>query len=214
MVDVATDACQMAAAGYFWGDWFYQHFLLDSPASDPLHIAHKETLAMVLAAKRWGRKWSNCCDSSKWQHIISKGTTASAVIMQEHRALFWLSPTYKFQINDVYFEGAKNTITNSISCLHKRKGLFSFYLITCKAFSPAFANAIPLATHMSIHSNASFLADPQAPVLPAQQNLGDPHQYLRKKTTGARDRLSSHGSYQIFFGGWGGGKSRTFWGPK
>lgn len=65
MVDVATDACQMAAAGYFWGDWFYQHFLLDSPASDPLHIAHKETLAMVLAAKRWGRKWSNCCDSSK-----------------------------------------------------------------------------------------------------------------------------------------------------
>lgn len=130
--------------------------------------------------------------------------------MQEHRALFWLSPTYKFQINDVYFEGAKNTITNSISCLHKRKGLFSFYLITCKAFSPAFANAIPLATHMSIHSNASFLADPQAPVLPAQQNLGDPHQYLRKKTTGARDRLSSHGSYQIFFGGWGGGEIKDF----
>lgn len=59
MIDVATDACQIAAVGYFRGEWFYHHFLLDSPAWDPLHITHKERLATVLAAKRWGRQWSN-----------------------------------------------------------------------------------------------------------------------------------------------------------
>ena len=58
-VDVFTDACPVAAGGsYFRGDWFYHHFLLDSPEWQNLHISHKETLAIVLAAQRWGPLWS------------------------------------------------------------------------------------------------------------------------------------------------------------
>ena len=52
MVDVMTDSCFVTAGGYFRGDWFYYNFSLDNPAWSPLHINHKETLAIVLAAKR------------------------------------------------------------------------------------------------------------------------------------------------------------------
>ena len=52
-VDVMTDACPHAARGYFQGDWFYFNFIMDDAAWFPLHINHKETLAIVLAAKCW-----------------------------------------------------------------------------------------------------------------------------------------------------------------
>jgi hypothetical protein len=58
-VDVYTDACPHAARGFFHGDWFYHNFALDSSQWDDLHINHKETLAIILAAKRWGKAWSN-----------------------------------------------------------------------------------------------------------------------------------------------------------
>ena len=59
VVDVHTDACSVAAGAFFKGDWFYHNFLLDPPAHALLHINHKETLAIILAAKRWHQAWSN-----------------------------------------------------------------------------------------------------------------------------------------------------------
>ena len=58
-VDVFTDACFTAAGGYFREDWFYDHFALDSLRWRNLHINHKESLAILLAAKRWCKLWSN-----------------------------------------------------------------------------------------------------------------------------------------------------------
>ena len=88
-----TDSCSLAAGGYFRGDWFYFHFSLDNPAWSQLHINHKETLAIVLAAKRWGHVWANhrviiYSDNQAAVQIINKGTTGSEVIMQELRELF------------------------------------------------------------------------------------------------------------------------------
>ena len=102
-VDVSTDACPVAAGGYFRGDWFYHHFSLDSPEWQNLHINHKETLAIVLAAQRWGPLWSNQrvvihSDNQAAVQIINKGITASAVVMNALRTLFWLSPLYNFHI--------------------------------------------------------------------------------------------------------------------
>ena len=83
-----------AAGGYFRGDWFYFNFLLDHPACSCLHINHKETLAIILAATRWGHLWANhwviiYSDKIRVQ-IINKATTNNEIIMQELRALFWL----------------------------------------------------------------------------------------------------------------------------
>lgn len=49
-MDVMTDACSLAAGGYFQGDWFYFSFAPDSPAWAHLHMNHKETLAIT---KHW-----------------------------------------------------------------------------------------------------------------------------------------------------------------
>lgn len=126
-VDVATDACPVAAGGYFRGDWFYHNFSLDTPAWEKQHINHKETLAIILAAKRWGRFWSNQCiiihsDNQAAIQIINKGTTASAIIMNELRTLFWLSALNNFHITAVYLEGAKNMLADSYSHMHEPKG--------------------------------------------------------------------------------------------
>jgi len=155
-IDVATDACPIAAGGYFRGDWFYHNFELDSPRWQNLHINHKETLAIVLAAKRWCRLWSNqrviiYSDNQAAVQMINKGTTASAIIMQELRGLFWLSAFYNFHITAVYLQGAKNTLADSISRMHEPKGLFSFYSFLRDNFTSAFANAVQLARHMSVH---------------------------------------------------------------
>ena len=114
-LDVATDACPIAAGGYFRGDWFYHNFSLNSPTWESLHITHKETMAIILAAKRWGRLWSNRrviihSDNQAAVQIINKGTTANPKIMQELRALFWLSAFHNFYITAVYLAGTKNTL--------------------------------------------------------------------------------------------------------
>ena len=54
-----TDACSLAAGGYFRGDWFYFNSALDSPAWVHLHINDKETLAIILAAKSWAPLWAH-----------------------------------------------------------------------------------------------------------------------------------------------------------
>ena len=138
-IDVATEACPIAAGGYFRGDWFYHNFELDSPRWQNLHINHKETLAIIYS------------DNQAAVQMINKGTTASAIIMQELRGLFWLSAFYNFHISAVCLQGAKNTLADSISSMHEPKGLFSFYSFLCDNFTPAFANAVQLARHTSVH---------------------------------------------------------------
>ena len=99
---MSTDACP-----HFRGDWFYHHFSLDSPEWQNLDINHKETLAIVLAAQRWGPLWSHQrvvihSDNQAAVQIINKGITASPVVMNALRTLFWLSALYNFQITAVY----------------------------------------------------------------------------------------------------------------
>ena len=111
-VHLTTDACLIAAGRYFRGDWFYHNFSIDSPTWESLHINHKETLAIVLAAKRWGKLWANQrviihSDNQAAVQIINKGTKACPIIMQELRTFFWLSAFYNFHVTAVYLEGAK-----------------------------------------------------------------------------------------------------------
>ena len=55
LVEVQTDACYEAAGAYFGGDWLYYNFTAESKALVDLHINYKETLAVVMAAERWGQ---------------------------------------------------------------------------------------------------------------------------------------------------------------
>ncbi|KAL9955790.1 hypothetical protein ACROYT_G037169 [Oculina patagonica] len=157
-VDVMTDACSLAAGGYFRGDWFYFNFALDNPAWAHLHINHKETLAIILAAKRWAPLWAHHrviihSDNQAAVQIINKGTTGSSVITDELRALFWLSAIYNFHISGVYIEGSRNSIADAISRLHERQSLLWFYSILRDRFQQQAVDDLALDAHMSVYSS-------------------------------------------------------------
>ena len=121
-VDVMTDACPLAARGYFQGDWFYFNFIMDDAAWFPLHINHKETLAIVLAGKCWAPCWANHrviihSDNQAAVQIINKGTIANEVIMDELNTLFWLSALYNFHLSAAYVEGSRNMIADAVSTI-------------------------------------------------------------------------------------------------
>ena len=131
---------------------------MDNPAWSKLHINHKETLAIVLATKRWAPHWVNHrviihSDNQATVQIINKGTTGSELIMDELRDLFWLSALYNFHISGVYIEGSRNTLADVISRLHERQHLLYFYsaLSTQMPYLPV--DNISLADHMSVHSS-------------------------------------------------------------
>ncbi|KAL9978914.1 hypothetical protein ACROYT_G016498, partial [Oculina patagonica] len=157
-VDVMTDACPPAAGGYFRGDWFYFNFAIDSPAWSQLHINHKETLAIVLAAKRWATQWANHrviihSDNQAAVQIINKGTTANDTIMEELRALFWLSALHNFHISATYVPGACNTLADAVSRLHERGSLLLFNSFLQTSLSPVPVADLNLTDHMSVHSS-------------------------------------------------------------
>ena len=156
-VDVVTDACGLAAAGYFRGDWFYHNFASDSPPWKNFHINHKETLAIILAAKRWATSWANQriiihSDNQAAVQIINKGTTANELMMRELRELFWLSATNNFHIVAVYLEGSKNSLADAISRLHDPRHLQTFYAILCEQFPVATVDKMPMSRHMTLDS--------------------------------------------------------------
>ena len=123
VVDVQTDACFEAAGAYFFGDWVYLNFGMESPVLSDLHINHKEVLAVVVAAERWASSWANKhviiqSDSQAAVGIINKGSTRSGFVMTWLRRLFWLSAIYNFRITARYIKVADNVIADAISRMH------------------------------------------------------------------------------------------------
>ena len=92
-VEVATDACPMAAGAVSSGDWLYYNFGCESSTLSALHINHKEALAFCLAEERWAPAWENkqvlvSCDIQAAVGMINKGSTGSPLVMQALRRLF------------------------------------------------------------------------------------------------------------------------------
>ena len=191
-VDVATDTCPISAWRYFRGDWFYRNFSLDSPEWDTLHINHKETLAIVLAATWWGRLWSNQrvvinSDNQAAVHIINKGTTSNPLVMQALRALFWLSAVNNFHITAVYLEGANNhSPTLSRTFMNPKP-----YLAFTRFSAPNFLQSSPILSrwqHTCLFTDfTSSLADPRDPTLASQLNheIQEYHSQLFAESTKA-----------------------------
>ena len=100
-IDVMTDSCSLSAGGYFRGDSFYFNFAIDNPSWSHLHINHKETLAIMLAATRSAPQWANHhviinSNNQAAVFIINIGTTDNDLIMGKLRNLFWLSAAFNF----------------------------------------------------------------------------------------------------------------------
>ena len=74
-------------------------------------------------------------DNQAAVQIINKGITASPVVMNALRKLFWLSALYNFHITAVYLAGTDNALADSISRMHETTGLHNFYAFLCSKFS-------------------------------------------------------------------------------
>ena len=80
--DVQKDACPVAAGAYFWGDWLYHNFVLNTPELAHLHINHNKVLAQVFAVFRWTPCWANQhviihCDIEAAVHILFRDWSKS-----------------------------------------------------------------------------------------------------------------------------------------
>ena len=98
-------------------------FLVISP---PSSTALLEIYPIVAAAQLWGHLWSKksilfYCDNSTTVHIINKGRTSSALIMQLLRRLVWISVSNNFLIQACHLPGIFNNAADALSRLQISK---------------------------------------------------------------------------------------------
>ena len=145
---VSTDACEEAAGGSFFNDWFYYNWEHDFPLASTFHINEKKVLAAVIAAHRWSPLWINksiivYSDNMVTVSDINIGTSRNPVLMQCLRKLFWLSATFNFHLNAPHIWGIFNVAADCASRLHL-PGYFQT-LLPCSSYTPLF-------WHMSLDS--------------------------------------------------------------
>ena len=142
------------------GDWAYVHWASDLPTAKGLHINHKETLAVILAAYRWAHTWRNAkirvfTDNVTVNAAINKGYSKhSQLVNNALRELFWLSICFNFQIEAHFVPGIENTLADYISRL----------------VMPTYLKRL-LATLSLAHSAPSFIADIPQHVYPKALSL-------------------------------------------
>ncbi len=158
-----VDACNSGCGLLLEGDWAYYNWSVDFPHLASLHINHKETVAIVLAALRWAPLWQNCTlnvytDSVTAKAAINKGYSKNKTVMAFLRQLFWLSAMYQFRIRAYHVAGCRNTIPDTISRLSTRGFLQKLASLFCSPTgfqTPQFFLTLPC--HMSHRSFFSIL---------------------------------------------------------
>jgi hypothetical protein len=116
------DACSTGGAATFEQDWFYVHWEADYPNIAKQHINCKELCIVILAARRWGKLWSNkhiriYTDNIVTMCAINSGTSRNETAMCMLRELFWLSAINNFHISAVHIAGKNNIVSDYISRL-------------------------------------------------------------------------------------------------
>jgi hypothetical protein len=150
-----TDASNIAAGLYFNTDWAYLNWALDFPQAEDMHINYKETVAIFLAALRWGPQWSNSyvtvyTDNVTAKSIVNKGTSKNPKIMPLIRKLFWLSALYNFYLKVEFIPGADNIMADTISRLHENGNLCKLEALINNGLCYNSIN-LNLALHISIN---------------------------------------------------------------
>ena len=129
---LCTDACNTGCGGYFAGDYFYVNWTTDLPEMTEQHINVKETMAIVLALKRWAPLLSDKrvivrTDNIAAKSYINKGASRNTFIMPYLRSLFWTQACYNFSVSAIYVKGRLNTIADTISRLAEPNMLTKLY---------------------------------------------------------------------------------------
>jgi len=128
LTPVYLDACNISLGAYYDNDWIYTPLDQCWPTARPLHINHKEVLALEPAATRWGHLWANHkvtihTDNQAAASMIHRGSSNHPLVMDSLRRVFWLSVLFNFRIHAVYICGSMNKMADQISRLHEPGGI-------------------------------------------------------------------------------------------
>ena len=117
-----TDASDVAAAGFYKGQWFVVPFVLDLDSLQQYSINWREMFAIVVAAATFGNRWRGKrtmlhCDNQCVVNVINSGTCKSADIMHLVRMLVFVSAVNNFEISSCYISTKANMVADSLSRL-------------------------------------------------------------------------------------------------
>ena len=136
---VTIDASTHAAGAHYLGQAIYTPWGQCWPLAAPLHINHKEVLALETAVSAWAPQWRNKkifvhCDNQCAVYTINKGISKHPLVMDSLRRVFWWSALFNFRIKAVYYPGQYNIIADRVSRLNERDGLAKFKTACSQAF--------------------------------------------------------------------------------
>lgn len=157
-ITLQVDSSTTGAGMFMEGDWAYCHWATDMPNIADLHINHKETITIVLAARRWAHLWTNKTvnvhtDSITAKAAINKGHSKCKHIMPYLRELVWLSALFNFKVRAYHISGTKNTLADNIS----RLSYSGFLAKTADILLPGCAPTTVIHTLPLHMSNGAFL---------------------------------------------------------
>ena len=117
-----TDASNVAASGYFRGEWFVIPFIGPQLALASYSINWREMYAIVVSAATFGSQWSGQrimmhCDNQCIVEVVRGGTCKNSLIMDLVRQLFFISATYAFEFSCCYVDTVSNDVADSLSRL-------------------------------------------------------------------------------------------------
>ena len=154
---VGLDACDTGAGMVFGQDWDNVDWVVDVPRAAGYHINCKETIAAVLAARRWAPYWRDSVvvfhtDNITARAWLRKGYARSPCVMPWLRELYLLSVWYNFEIACEWIPGVENVLPDAIS--HFRLPLYCRYVLFCIGIDVSNVELFPyyvpiLANHMS-----------------------------------------------------------------
>ena len=132
ITNVYADACNTGGGTIFSGDYCYANWNLDQPHAANLHINYKESITVILAAKRWAPLWLNKkiiihTDSKTAMSVLNKGTCHNSIVMEALRDIFWFSIKYNFELVAVHITGIDNVTSDAASRLHRPNYLAKLY---------------------------------------------------------------------------------------
>ena len=116
-VTVFSDASNWGCGACSSRHWFQTRW---PPMWEPVAIAIKELLAVVLAAATWGPGW-HCahvlfrCDNEGVVYALKSGTSRHPHMMHLLRAMHFISAHFQFSYVAAHIEGSANVIADSLS---------------------------------------------------------------------------------------------------
>ena len=165
----------IAHRAVFQEDWLFVDWAAEDPTLAAMHINHKETAAVVLAARRWAPQWEGkkvivYIDNQAAKQIINKGTTADPGMMVLVRELFWWSVSYDFVVEAVYLQGAANLFADTVSRLHSNNWLLQWALLSQVALNHWQVDQFALDLHLHMPPSSLLVLLPQVTSLGTWRN--------------------------------------------